>query len=230
MARKISATLFITLDGVITDPHEWSFPFWNDEIAKFKDAELRRTDALLLGRTTYETFAAAWPQRKDDTGFADRFNSLPKFVVSATLNRAAWSGSEIVRPTDLASLIARLRKEDGGDVMAHGSATLVRSLIRNELLDELRLLVYPLVLGDGKRLFEGVGDANFKLVLSQQFSTGVVALIYERGPKIPVEARRAAMKAVLGVYSKKHERGDAKSAVSRRAADRGPLEGRHVPP
>ncbi|MCI4345371.1 MAG: dihydrofolate reductase family protein [Thermoplasmata archaeon] len=203
MARKVSATFFVTLDGVIADPHKWSFPYWNDEIAKFKDDELKRTGALLLGRKTYEVFAAAWPQRQDETGFADRFNNMTKYVVSSTMERADWSGSQIVRPTELPQLIAKLKGENGGDAMAHGSAELVQSLIRDGRLDELRLLVYPTLLGEGRKLFEGTGETSWKLASSQSFATGVVALIYERAPTITAETKSAAMKAALGGYSKK---------------------------
>jgi dihydrofolate reductase len=202
MARKISATFFMTLDGVIAEPQTWSFPFWNDEIAKFKDSELRQTDALLLGRATYETFAAAWPERKDETGFADKFNSMPKYVVTSKLKKADWSGSKIVRPADLPKQIAKLKAESGGDVMAHGSATLVQSLIRDGHLDELRLLVYPILVGKGKKLFEDTGDSNLKLVSSKTFATGVVALIYGRAPKIAEAEKKAATKAALGSYAK----------------------------
>lgn len=205
MPRKISATFFVTLDGVIADPHLWSFSYWNDEIANFKAAELKQTDALLLGRVTYEAFAAAWPQRTDATGFADRFNSMTKYVVTSTLDRADWSGSKIVRPSELPNLVRRLRKENGGDVMAHGSAALVQSLIRDGHLDQLRLLVYPTVLGKGKKLFDGVGEANFRLASSTTFTTGVVALVYERASIITEGTKRAATKAALGVYSKKQE-------------------------
>lgn len=203
MPRNLSATFFVSLDGVIGEPHTWSFPFWNDEIAKFKDAELKQTDALLLGRVTYDAFAAAWPQRTDETGFADRFNSMPKYVVSSTLQKADWSGSKIVRPADLPNLIAKLKGENGGDLMAHGSATLVQSLLRDGHLDELRLLVYPLLLGKGKKLFESTSESNLKLVSARPFATGVVALIYERAPPVTEDAKRAATKAVLGAYSKK---------------------------
>lgn len=203
MVRKISATLFITLDGVIAEPHKWSFPFWNDEIAKFKDDELRQTDALLLGRITYETFAASWPQRTDDTGFSDKFNRMTKYVVSSTLAKANWSGSEIVRPDDLKRHLAKIKAQAGGDVMVHGSASLVQSLMREGQLDELRLLVYPLVLGKGKQLYEGIGEATFKLASSQTFGTGVVALIYRRTSNLTQDAKEAAMKAALGAYSTK---------------------------
>jgi len=214
MARKISATFFMTLDGVIAEPQTWSFPFWNDEIAKFKDTELKQTDALLLGRVTYEGFAAAWPGRTDDTGFADKFNSMPKYVVTSSLKKADWSGSKIVRPAELPKQVAKLKSESGGDVMAHGSATLVQSLIRDGHLDELRLLVYPVLQGKGKKLFEGTGDTNLKLVSSKTFATGVVALIYGRAPKITEETKKAATKAALGSYAKKGDAGE--KAVARR--------------
>lgn len=215
MARKISATFFMTLDGVIADPHTWSFPFWNEEIAAFKDAELRQTDALLLGRVTYEGFAAAWPGRTDDTGFSDKFNSMPKYVVTSTLKKADWSGSKIVRPSELSKTLAQLKKENGGDVMVHGSATLVQSLIRDGHLDELRLLVYPILLDKGKKLFNGTGETNLTLSSSKKFATGVVALIYERASKITEETKKAAAKAVLGSYAKKGN-GAGKKALAKR--------------
>lgn len=209
MARKISATLFVTLDGVIDEPHRWSFPFWNEESATYKAAELKQTDALLLGRVTYEAFASSWPQRTDETGFADRFNSLPKYVVTSTLEKTSWSGSKIVRPSELPNLIAKLKRESGGDVMAHGSAQLVQSLIRDGHLDELRLLVYPILLGRGRKLFDGTGETTLRLTSCQPFTTGVVALTYGRAKPITDEEKRAATKAALGVYSK---RPDAPSA------------------
>lgn len=211
MARKISATLFMTLDGVIADPHLWSFPFWNDEIAKSKDAELRQTHALLLGRVTYEGFAAAWPGRTDETGFADKFNRMPKYVVTSTLKKAEWSGSQIVRPADLPGLIAKLKGEDGGDVMVHGSASLVQSLLRDGQLDELRLLLYPILLGKGKKLFDDAGETGLKLASSATFGTGVVGLVYSRVAKVSAEEQKAAAKAALGAYSRKAS-GKAKAA------------------
>lgn len=193
--RKVAATLFMTLDGVVESPEKWSFPFWNDEIAKFKQEELDATDALLLGRVTYEGFAAAWPGRTDDTGFADKFNSMPKYVASKTLKKADWTNSSILG-TDVAADVSKLRQQPGQDIVVHGSVTLINSLIRDDLLDELRVLVYPIVLGKGKRLFQDGTKTDLKLVQTKPFKTGVVGLVYKRAEaKAQVPHPYAAPKA-----------------------------------
>jgi dihydrofolate reductase len=176
----------MTLDGVVEAPEKWSFPFWSEEMGKFKLGELGATDALLLGRVTYEGFAAAWPGRKDPDGFADRFNSMPKYVASRTLKKLEWTNSHLIKG-DLATGVSKLKQQPGGDIVIHGSPTLIRSLMPRALIDEYRLLVYPLVLGRGKRLFEGTSQANLELAESQTFSKGVVKLVYrtkdKAGPK-----------------------------------------------
>jgi len=177
--RTLAATLFMSLDGVVESPEKWSFPFWSDETQKFKLNELRTTDALLLGRVTYEGFAAAWPSRKDTDGFADRFNSMPKFVVSKTLKKLDWNNSHLIKG-DLATEVSRLKQQEGQDIVIHGSPTLIRSLLPHDLIDEYRLLVYPLVLGRGKRLFDDASQAKLKLAESEAFSKGVVKLVYRR--------------------------------------------------
>jgi len=178
--------MFMSLDGVVEAPEKWSFPFWNDEIQKFKLDEVFATDALLLGRVTYEGFAAAWPGRKDPEGFADRFNRIPKYVVSRSLTKLDWNNSHRIRG-DVAREVAELKEQPGQDIVIHGSPSLVRSLMPHALIDEYRLLVYPLVLGQGKRLFvEGLG-ANLQLAESAAFDTGVVKLIYR-----PVDKARDA--------------------------------------
>ena len=182
--RRLAVTMFIALDGVVESPHKWSFPFWNEEIGKFKHDETFASDALLLGRVTYEGFAAAWPSRKDADGFADRFNSMPKHVVSTTLTKPAWNNSHVIR-RDVVQAIAKLKQEPGQDIVIHGSPTLVRSLMPHGLIDEYRLLVYPLVLGQGKRLFDEGSVANLKLVESKTYDTGVVKLIYHPADKKP---------------------------------------------
>jgi dihydrofolate reductase len=169
----------MTLDGVVEAPDKWSFPFWSDESGKFKSDELRATDALLLGRVTYEGFAAAWPGRKDEEGFADRFNSMPKYVASKTLKKLEWNNSHVIKG-DLAAEVSKLKQEPGQDIVIHGSPTLIRSLMPHDLIDEYRLLVYPLVLGRGKRLFDESSEANLELAESQAFSKGVVKLVYRR--------------------------------------------------
>lgn len=180
--RTLAATLFMTLDGVVEAPDKWSFPFWSDETGKFKLDEVRATDALLLGRVTYEGFAAAWPGRKDPDGFADRFNSMPKYVASNTLQKLEWNNSHLIKG-DLAPEVSKLKQQSGGDIVIHGSPTLIRALMPHELIDEYRLLVYPLVRGKGKRLFDAASQANLELAESRTFSKGVVKLVYRPASK-----------------------------------------------
>ena len=181
-SRTLAATLFMSLDGVVESPEKWSFPFWGDETQKFKFDELRATDALLLGRVTYEGFAAAWPGRKDPDGFADRFNSMPKFVASRTLKKLEWTNSHLIKG-DLAAEVAKLKQQPGQDIVIHGSPGLIRSLLPHDLIDEFRLLVYPLVLGRGKRLFDEASQTKLSLADSEAFSKGVVKLVYRRDDK-----------------------------------------------
>jgi dihydrofolate reductase len=172
----------MTLDGVVEAPEKWSFPFWSEETGKFKLDELRATDALLLGRVTYEGFAAAWPGQKDPDGFADRFNSMPKYVASKTLKKLEWNNSHLIKG-DLATEVSKLKQQPGKDIVIHGSPTLIRSLMPHNLIDEYRLLVYPLVRGQGKRLFDEASRANLKLAESETFSKGVVKLVYRPATK-----------------------------------------------
>ncbi len=180
--RTLAATLFVSLDGVVESPEKWSFPFWGDETQKFKFDELRATDALLLGRVTYEGFAAAWPGRKDPDGFADRFNSMPKYVASRTLKKLEWNNSHLIKG-DVAAEVSKLKQQPGQDIVIHGSPALIRSLLPHDLIDEFRLLVYPLVLGRGKRLFDEGSQAKLNLAESEAFSKGVVKLVYRRDEK-----------------------------------------------
>jgi dihydrofolate reductase len=175
--RKIVVTMFVSLDGVVEAPEKWSFPFWNDEISKLKHDELFAADALLLGRLTYEGFAAAWPHRKADV-FADRINSLPKFAVSTTLKNLEWNNSKLIA-TNVAEEVTKLKQEAGQDLLVYGGPTMVDTLMRGDLIDEYRLLVYPVVLGSGKRLFKDGSNAKLKLAQSKTFDSGVVLLSYE---------------------------------------------------
>jgi dihydrofolate reductase len=176
---KLIVTQFITLDGVVEAPNEWSFPYWTEETAQFKLEELLATDAHLLGRVTYEGFASAWPAMKDEAGFADRMNSLPKYVVSSTLKKADWNNSHILN-TNILEEISKLKKQSAGDILAAGSMTLIRFLMEHDLVDEYRLLTYPIVLGKGKRLFTEGTPASLRLTESRLMgSTGVVLLRYE---------------------------------------------------
>lgn len=173
--RNIVVTTFLSLDGVMEQP-AWTAPYWNDEIAKFKGDEQSTSDALLLGRVTYQGFAAAWPARTDDG--ADVMNNLPKYVVSTTLNTVEWNNSTLIGD-NIVQQITNLKQQDGQDLLVYGSATLVQTLMQHDLVDRYRLLVYPVVVGEGKRLFSDGTGARLKLVETQSFSSGVVALIYE---------------------------------------------------
>jgi len=174
--RKIVVTEFMSLDGVMEEPR-WTFKYWNDEIAKFIGEESFASDALLLGRVTYQGFAAAWPQSKDEG--ANYFNSVRKYVISETLEEPLeWHNSTLIID-NIVEEITNLKQQDGQDIAVHGSATLVQTLMQHDLVDRYRLLVYPVVVGKGKRLFEEGIPATLKLLESQSFSSGVVALIYE---------------------------------------------------
>jgi len=177
--RKLVVSEFVSLDGVMEDPM-WTFQFGSPEQEKFKLDELFASDALLLGRVTFEGFASAWPSMSDEAGFADRMNSLPKYVVSTTLEEPLeWNGS-LLDAGNLAEEIGRLKEQDGDDILVGGSATLVNALLQHNLMDMLHLMVFPVVVGGGRKLFEGgVENKALKLVGTQTFSTGVVVLTYE---------------------------------------------------
>ena len=180
--RKIVAGLFISLDGVYEAPDKWHFPYFNDEMGEAVGSQMAASDAMLLGRVTYEEFAGFWPnQSSDEVDIADFMNNTPKFVVSNTLDNVdAWQNSTLIKG-NVAEELTRLKQQPGKDIGITGSGTLVRSLLRDGLLDELRLLVHPIVVGRGKRLFDGEGDqVPLKLVESKTFSTGVVYVTYRR--------------------------------------------------
>lgn len=177
--RKVVVTEFVTLDGVMGEPQNWSFPYWNDETEKFKHDELFASDAQLLGRVTYQGFAEAWPSRTGD--YADRLNSLPKHVVSTTLEKAEWNNSHLIKE-NVAGAISKLKEQPGQDILVHGSRTLVQALMKHKLIDEYHLLLYPLVLGRGMRLFPDGSTGNLKLVEANPFTTGVILLRYQPSP------------------------------------------------
>lgn len=185
--RKVIVSEFITLDGVIQDPGGgdkskyggWSFPFWNDEAEKYKHKELFESDTLLLGRVTYEGFAEAWPTMTDESGFADRMNSIPKYVVSTTLDKAEWNNSKLIKE-NVAEEVSRLKNEPGQNILVSGSGQLISTLQQHGLVDEYRLMIHPVVVGGGKRLFDNTIDKNvLKLKGTKTFDTGVTVLEYE---------------------------------------------------
>jgi dihydrofolate reductase len=178
--RKVVASEFISLDGVVESPERWQLPYFNDEMDQEIEAAMAASDAMLLGRVTYEEWAAFFPsQSSEDMPSADYMNNTPKFVVSRTLQEPLeWNNSTLIE-RDLAEEVTKLKGQPGKDIAISGSATLVRSLLAEDLLDELRLMVHPVVVGSGKRLFEEGGEQKaLELVDSKTFSTGVVYLTY----------------------------------------------------
>jgi dihydrofolate reductase len=183
---RIVVTEFVSLDGVMEAPGGgenfrhggWSFEInRGDEGDKFKLDETLSSEALLLGRATYEGFAEAWPSREGE--FADKFNTMPKYVVSSTLEEPEWNNSTVLKG-DVAEEVAKLRQEQDGDIVVHGSARLVQTLVEQDLVDEFRLMVFPVVLGSGKRLFGETSDKKpLRLVDSKMVGDGVAILIYE---------------------------------------------------
>lgn len=184
--RKVVVSEFLTLDGVMQDPGGageiaqggWSMPYWHDEIAKLKYDELFAADALLLGRVTYEGFAKAWPNMTGTGDFGERMNGLPKHVASTTLKALDWNNSNALEG-DVAHAVAALKREPGQNILVAGSGKLIETLQRENLVDEYWLLVYPVVLGAGKRLFKDGVTTKLRLVETRSFPTGVALLRYE---------------------------------------------------
>ena len=185
---KIVVTEFVSLDGVMEDPgggEDYKHGGWTFEIErgeegdKFKLDEVVEAEAQLLGRRTYEGFAAAWPSMTDEVGFADKFNSMPKYVFSSTLEQAEWNNSTILSG-DFASEIAQLKQQVDGVILVAGSAQLVQGLVEHDLLDELRLMVFPVLLGSGKRIFGDHAEKKpLRLVGSRTVGAGIALLTYE---------------------------------------------------
>jgi dihydrofolate reductase len=181
---RIVVTEFVSLDGVMEDPGGaegfahggWTFEIDRGEGDRFKLDETMSSAALLLGRTTYEAFAAAWPSREGE--FADKFNSMAKYVVSSTLQDPTWGNTSVLRG-DVGEEVARLKREQEGEIVVHGSAQLVQGLLDHDLVDEIRLMVFPVVLGSGKRLFGESGKKRLRLVDSKVVGDGVAILVYE---------------------------------------------------
>ena len=184
--RKIIVSEFVTLDGVMDDPGGaektkgggWAFQFARGpEGDQFKLEETMAAGALLLGRVTYEGFAAAWPGRTGE--FADKMNSMPKYVVSTTLKEASWNNSKVIKKNVLEE-ISGLKAMAGGDILVAGSGELVKTLLEHELVDTLRLMVYPVILGSGKRLFrEGLGRLALRLEQAKEVGEGIMIMVYE---------------------------------------------------
>ena len=173
---RLVATEYLSLDGVFEEPGHWSGPFFSDEAAQFKFDELRASDALLLGRRTYEGFAAAWPTMTGTGEFGEKMNGMPKYVVSSTLDNAEWTGSRLVRG-DVAERVRKLKEEPGGDLLLSGSAQLFNAMMREHLIDLYRIMLHPVVLGNGRRLFSDDGDRRaLELAETRRFGSGIVIL------------------------------------------------------
>lgn len=174
--KKVKLAMYVSLDGVVENP-AWTGPFWNDQLSKLQADYLFSSDALLLGRITYEGFAAAWPTMEESTGeFGKRMNTMPKFVASRTLAEGGWNATII--EGELSSEVAKLKEQPGGDLLIYGSGDLVDELTQHGLIDEYRLMVHPVIVGSGKRLFNGGTTTNLRLVENTSTDTGVVVLTY----------------------------------------------------
>jgi len=178
--RKIVASEFVSLDGVMEAPDQWHFPYFNDEMGEVVGARMASSDTMLLGRVTFEEFASFWSDKTaEDIDFAPKMNDTPKYVVSTTLKDAsAWQNSTLIQH-DILNELARLKDLPGKDIAITGSATLVQSLLEAGLLDELHLLVHPIVVGHGKRMFrQEAATTGLELVKSRTFANGVLSLTY----------------------------------------------------
>jgi dihydrofolate reductase len=176
--RKIIAGLFISLDGVVEAPQDWHFPYFNDEMGEAVAAQAEAADTMLFGRNTFEEFAGFWPKQGSDVPFADVINNSPKVLVSTTLKSVEWGPTTIISD-DVIDAVKALKEQSGKAISITGSPTLVRSLLRAGVLDELRLLVHPIVVGHGKRLFEAEDQPiPLRLIEAKTFTTGVQAMTY----------------------------------------------------
>ncbi|MER9118696.1 dihydrofolate reductase family protein [Mesorhizobium sp. M0954] len=175
--RKLIITEFISVDG-IAEVEKLPSVAWNDEMQKFKDDELADSGAMLLGRTTYEIFAGSWPKETGD--FADRFNALPKYVASTSLQALDWQPAELLQGA-LPDAVRGLKQGSGGNIYVHGSLSVAQELLRHGLVDRIRLLSYPGAVGQGKLLFPPGAQLPLELISATQFSNGVVALEYAAG-------------------------------------------------
>jgi dihydrofolate reductase len=176
--RRVVISEFVSLDGVFEDPHLWSFDFFGDDWVQWKLKELREHDALLLGRTTYDAFAESWPSRTDEIGFADRINNMPKYVVTGSDDGLIWKNTTALHG-DLAEAVRAIKEEPGQDILVNGSGQLVEALKALDLVDEYRLMIYPVVVGSGRRFFaDGTAKQKLTLVETIPFASGPVVLVH----------------------------------------------------
>ncbi|WP_214413882.1 dihydrofolate reductase family protein [Sphaerisporangium fuscum] len=174
---KIVSNFFISLDGVVESPDKWHFPYWSDEMGAAVEAGMKSAVAMLMGRKLYEEWASYWPTADSDQDAAMSLNNVRKYVLSNTLEKADWNNTTVISG-DVVAQVRELKERTDGDIQMSGSATTVRWLLANGLLDELKLLVHPIVVGHGRRLFEDTPTHSLKLVASETFQTGVLNLTY----------------------------------------------------
>lgn len=176
---RLVATEYLSLDGVFEEPGHWSGPMFNEEAGQFKWAELQASDAQLLGRKTYEGFAAAWPKMEGTGDFGVKMNTMPKYVVSSTLEKADWPGSVLIKG-DVAGEVRKLKQQPGKDLLLAGSGQLFNALMRENLIDVYRFMVHPIVLGKGRRLFtDETAQRRLDLKDIKRFAKGIVVLELE---------------------------------------------------
>jgi dihydrofolate reductase len=174
---KIVSNFFMSLDGVVERPDQWHFPYFNDEMGAAIGQGTETYEGFLMGRVLYEEWASYWPSQGDDVPFASFINNVPKYVVSNTLDKATWNNTTVVSG-DVAAQLREIKEQTGGDIGMSGSATLVRWLLANGLVDELGLMIHPIAVGHGQRLFEDTPTYPLRLVKHETFETGVLNLSY----------------------------------------------------
>jgi dihydrofolate reductase len=173
---RLVATEYISLDGVFEEPGRWSGPWFNDEAGQFKWAELQAADAQLLGRKTYEGFAAAWPKMEGTGEFGEKMNTMPKYVVTSTLDNLEWPGSKPIKG-DVAAEVRKLKAMPGRDMLLAGSGQLFNAMMEENLIDVYRFMIHPVLLGNGKHLFaQGFDQTNLELTDVKRFAKGIVVL------------------------------------------------------
>jgi dihydrofolate reductase len=190
--RRVIASEFVSLDGVMESPEKWHFPYFNDEMGEEIRAAMAAADAMLLGRVTYEEWAAFWPTQSSDDEIVGYMNNIPKYVVSTSLDTVEWQNSTLIKG-NVAEEITRLKQQPGKDILIFGSGDLVNMLVQHDLIDEYRIMLFSVVVGSGKRLFRDGSDTKaLRLVETKTFGSGVVVLSYQ-----PVETK--------GRYDRKRE-------------------------
>ncbi len=173
MPRKLIESTFVTLDGVIGEPQNWSSPYWNDEHSNYAGKLLDRADSLLLGRATYDGFSSAWPTRSGDP-YADKMNAMPKYVASRSLTDTTWNAT--VLEGDVPTAVAALKEQPGQDLLKFGTGELDRALMEHKLVDEFHFWVFPVIAGGGQRLLDDIETTHLKLVDTTRFDSGIVVM------------------------------------------------------